>query len=393
MEGLLKQTMQSKVAFFVPTLLGGGAELVTVKLIQEFARHNISVDLILTTAVGPYLQDVPPTVRLIDLKTNHMAGSILGLVRFFESEKPACFISALLPANVMAIAAHWYARSSARLIISEHANYDQIIRHLWKRTGRLSVPLMRLLYRRPDVIVAVSHGVADSLVKRLGIARENIKVVYNPVVDEGIQEKSSEDVDHAWFLPGAPPVILGVGRLIKQKDFRTLIEAFSLLRKRRQVRLMILGEGGEREALNQLIEQLDLSNDVEMPGFVANPFKYMRRAKMFVLSSVFEGLGNVLIEAMACGTPVISTDCPSGPAEILQGGHWGRLVDVGDVSGMAEAITAVLEQEQYPDVAKRAADFGVKVAFEKYLELALAAKPREICSGGGSESAAVKPVL
>jgi len=251
---------------------------------------------------------------------------------------------------------------------------------------------MRLLYRRPDVIVAVSHGVADSLVKRLGIARENIKVVYNPVVDEGIQEKSTEDVDHSWFLPGAPPVILGVGRLIKQKDFRTLIEAFSLLRKRRQVRLMILGEGGEREALHQLIEQLDLSNDVQMPGFVANPFKYMRRAKMFVLSSVFEGLGNVLIEAMACGTPVISTDCPSGPAEILQGGRWGRLVDVGDVSGMAQAITAVLEQEQCPDVAKRAADFGVKVAFEKYLELALAAKPREICSSGGSESVAVKPV-
>lgn len=370
--------MQSKVAFFVPTLLGGGAELVTVKLIQEFARHNISVDLILTAAVGPYLQDVPPTVRLIDLKTNHMARSIPGLVRYFESEKPACFISALLPANVMAIAAHWYARSSARLIISEHANYDQIIRHLWKRTGRLSVPLMRFLYRRADVIVAVSHGVADSLVQCLGIKRESIQVIYNPVVDESIQEESSEDIDHPWFLPGAPPVILAVGRLIAQKDFRTLIEAFSLVRKRRQARLMILGEGEQRAVLDQFIKQLGLCNDVQMPGFVANPFKYMKRAKVFVLSSIFEGLGNVLIEAMACGIPVISTNCPSGPSEILEDGRWGHLIDVGDVNGMAEAITAVLEQTKYPDVAKRAAAFGVKEAAEKYLKIALHRESRRV---------------
>ena len=181
--------------------------------------------------------------------------------------------------------------------------------------------------------------------------------------------KSEEALDHPWFLPGEPPVILGVGRLTQAKDFPTLIRAFALVRKKHPARLMILGEGEERSKLETLVQELGLEKEVSLPGFVDNPYKYMKRAAVFVLSSKWEGFGNVLVEAMALGTPVVSTNCPSGPAEILENGRWGRLVPVGDVYALAEAIIETLDEEHHPDVANRAKDFAVELAVEKYINV------------------------
>ena len=164
-------------------------------------------------------------------------------------------------------------------------------------------------------------------------------------------------------------MILGVGRLTQAKDFPTLIRAFALVRKKRAARLMILGEGEERPKLEALVRELGLEREVTLPGFVDNPYKYMKRAAVFVLSSKWEGFGNVLVEAMALGTPVVSTDCPSGPAEILENGRWGRLVPVGDVYALAEAIIETLDEEHHPDVANRAKDFAVELAVEKYINV------------------------
>lgn len=231
--------------------------------------------------------------------------------------------------------------------------------------------LMRWVYPWADSVVAVSQGVADDLVRTLGIDATRVKVIYNPVVDETLFDKAKQPLEHPWFKQGEPPVVLAVGRLTEQKDFETLIRAFAVVRAKRVVRLLILGEGELRFQLETLVNQLGLKDDVALPGFVANPFGYMARASVFVLSSRWEGLPTVLLEAMACGAQVVSTDCPSGPREILEDGKWGLLVPVENVSTLAQAITLKLDEFEGPDVKRRAMDFGADQAVQKYFRLML----------------------
>jgi glycosyltransferase involved in cell wall biosynthesis len=175
-----------------------------------------------------------------------------------------------------------------------------------------------------------------------GIPRNLIQVIYNPVITPDLRINSQMPLEHPWFNLGEPPVILAVGSLTAQKDFPTLLKAFVQLRKIRNARLLILGEGEERTAIEALVKQLGLEQDVSLPGFVVNPYPYMFRAPVFVLSSKWEGLPTVVIEALFCGTLIVSTDCPSGPREILQDGQYGQLVPVGDSVNMAQAIENVL---------------------------------------------------
>jgi glycosyltransferase involved in cell wall biosynthesis len=229
--------------------------------------------------------------------------------------------------------------------------------------------LARWFYPWADAIVTVSQGSADDLV-RLGLSSERIRVIYNPVVTPELFEKAKEPLEHDWFEPGSPPVILGVGRLEKQKDFPTLIRAFAQVRQQRPARLMILGEGQDRPALEALVQELGIEEDVALPGFVANPFAYMARAGVFVLSSLFEGLPTVLIEAIAVGTKVVSTDCESGPAEILENGLYGKLVPVGDSKGIAEAILSTLEEPANSEAQQRkTAEFSLEKAVAQYRQV------------------------
>jgi glycosyltransferase involved in cell wall biosynthesis len=186
-----------------------------------------------------------------------------------------------------------------------------------------------------------------------------------------IRQKAEEPLTHPWFSSNQPPVILAVGRLVKQKDFDTLIRAFGLVRKERPARLMVLGEGREREKLLALIKNLGLEQDVTLHGFVENPFKYIKHAAVFVLSSLWEGFGNVIVEAMALGTPVVATECPSGPSEILEEGKWGRLVPPGDVDALAQSIIDTLDDSNPPAVASRAEEFSVEKAIDGYLRVLL----------------------
>jgi glycosyltransferase involved in cell wall biosynthesis len=208
--------------------------------------------------------------------------------------------------------------------------------------------LEHYFYPWADAIVAVSKGVADDLARVARLPRDRIKVIYNPVVTEALFRKAEEPLEHPWFLSGCPPVILGVGRLTAAKDFPTLIRAFARVRESQLARLLILGEGEKRDSLEKLVRELRLERDVSMPGFMDNPYAYMRKSSIFVLSSCWEGLPNVLIEAMACGCQVISTNCPSGPEEILRGGHYGKLVPVGDAEALAKAILANFDKPTGP---------------------------------------------
>ena len=354
-----------KVALFLPSLRGGGAERVMVNLARGFVERGLQVDLVLAKAEGPYLSQVPKEVRLVDLGAQRVLYSLPGLVRYLRQARPQAMLSTLSHANIIALWAKKLARVPTRLVVREANTVSVEATNADTLKGKLMPHLIRIFYPWADAIVANSRGVAEDLMKLTGLPPDNIKVIYNPVVTPELFVKAEEPLDHPWFGPGEPPVILGVGRLTKQKDFPTLIRSFALVRKERPVRLIILGEGEERPNLEALVRELGLEEDVALPGFVENPYKYMKRAAVFVLSSRWEGFGVVLVEAMALGTPVIATDCPSGPAEILEDGRWGRLVPVGDHKALAEAILQVLKEEKV-GASARALMFSVERILKEY---------------------------
>jgi glycosyltransferase involved in cell wall biosynthesis len=361
-----------KVALFLPSLSGGGAEKVMVNLARGFVERGLRVDLVLAKAEGPYLSQVPKEVRVVDLGARRVLYSLPGLVRYLRRERPQAMLSALNHANVVAIWAKSLTRVKIRLVVAEHNTLSLSTKNSPSIKGRLMPLLIKTFYPQADAIVAVSHGVAEDLVTQTGLPREKVKVIYNPVVAPELFAKAEEPLDHPWFRPGEPPVILGVGRLTKQKDFPTLIRAFALVRKECRARLMILGEGEDRPKIEALVRELGLEEDVAMPGFVDNPYKYIKRAVVFVLSSQWEGLPTVLIEALALGTPVISTDCPGGSREILGvlGAHQqGKLVPPADPKELAKAILAILEDTSMTITNFDMTPFTIEYVTAQYLAL------------------------
>lgn len=362
---------KSKIALFLPSLRGGGAERMMVHLARGFVERGLNADIVLAKAEGPYLSQVPPEVRIVDLKASRILLAFPGLVRYLRKERPEALLSTLNHANIVALLARLLSNVSTRVVIRIAATISTGLRNSPSTKKIMNLYLMKYCYPRADGVVAISNGVADDIIEVIGLACDRIKVIYNPVVTPGLFSQSKEPVDHPWFTANSPPIILGVGRLTVQKDFTTLIKAFSIVRRNRLARLIILGEGEQRTKLEALVRELGLEEDVSMPGFVDNPFAYMSKASVFVFSSIWEGLGNVLVEAMACGCPVVSTDCPSGPAEILENGKWGKLVPVGNAEALAVAVENTLNESNLPDVIQRAQDFEISKAVEKYLELLL----------------------
>lgn len=338
-----KRTSPSRrMAVFVPSMHGGGAERTMLNLSQGAVERGLAVDLILSRAEGPYMAKIPNGVRVVDLKAPRVLASLPGLVRYLRTESPLAMVSAMNHANIVALWARRLAGSHARLVVSEQNTLSQSAGHGLTWRSRFMPHLIRRFYPWADRISAVSAGAADDLSRMAGIPRERVQVIYNPVLTPGLAERARAPLDHPWFQSCQPPVLLAMGRLREQKDFPTLIRAFSKVRETTPCRLLILGEGPERPALHDLVKELHLRGEVSLPGFVDNPYAYLSRAQLFVLSSKWEGLPTVLIEAMYCGAPVVSTDCPSGPREILAGGKYGQLVPVGDGAAMAQAIESTL---------------------------------------------------
>lgn len=366
-----KNERKPVLALYLPSLCGGGAERVMLTLANGMAERGLKVDLVLAKAEGPYLADVAPGVRVVDLGAKRVLASLPALVHYLRTSRPQAMLSALNHANVVAVIARALAFVPTRLVVSEHNNVSLSGYSRRSIFARALLPLMRWTYPRADEVIAVSGGVADDLALSIGLPRESISVVYNPVVTDNLLVQASAPVEHPWFSIDASPVIIGVGRLTAQKDFPTLIRAFAKVRALRPCRLVILGEGELRSELEALVTNLGLSADIALPGFVSNPYAWMHKASLFVLSSAWEGLPTVLIEAMACGTSVVSTDCPSGPTEILEHGKWGSLVAVGDVDGLAKAMNNTLNDERRPEIVSRANDFGITQALLGYLDLLL----------------------
>ena len=346
------------------------------RLAGGIIERGYQVDLVLLKAEGPYLSELHPEVNVVALGSRRVLTSVSPLARYLKRSRPSAMLSAMRDTNIVALWSKRLTRAKTRLVVREANTLSVSAAGAVSIRGRLLPWLARRFYPWADEIVAVSEGVARDLQRSTGIAPGRISVLQNPVVTPDITSRAAEPAGHDWLAHNGPPVILGVGRLAPQKDFDTLIRAFARLREQTAARLIILGEGPLRGELESLAARLGIADDVAMPGFVRNPYSWMSRAAVFVLSSRWEGFPNVLVESMACGTPVVSTDCPSGPSEILENGAWGPLVPMGDKNALAEAIASTLRNQLHPrDLISRASKFSVAESTKQYLRVMLKTGP------------------
>lgn len=327
---------QARVALFIPALDVGGAERAFVTLANGLSRAGCLVDVVVVRGGGRLHEEIDSRVRVVDLDAKRTAFSLLPLIRYLRRARPEALLSTLADANAVGVLARAVARVPLRVVVREACTpsvHNSTTRGL--RLRALAATLTRT-YRAADRVVSPSRGVAEDLIAEYGIPREHVAVIANPVDFGRIRTLAGAGEGDREAQP--IPMVLGVGRLSAQKDFATLIRAFAHVRRTMAARLVILGEGDERNQLEGLIESERLEEDVRLPGWVENPFSYMREAAVYVLSSRYEGLPNTLLQALAVGTPAVATDCQSGPREILDGGRWGRLVPVADVNAMTAAI-------------------------------------------------------
>ena len=357
------------IAFFLPSVRGGGAQRVVVNLIQGITERVIPVDLVLATATGPFLKQLPPGVRLVDLKAGRLIGSFAPLVRYLKRERPRVVVSSMTHANLITLWAARLSGTATPVVVTVHNTLSQASQQRSALDSVLEPLLLRTFYPWSASVVAVSRGAADDLARTSGLPRDRVEVVYNPVITPEIMALSRQTPAHPWFAPGQPPVVLGVGRLTRQKDFPTLIRAFARAREHCAARLIILGEGEDRPVLEALVAELGIGDDVWLPGFRDNAMAYIAGSALFVLSSAWEGLPTVLIEALAAGTRVVSTDCPSGPREILDDGRLGAIVPVGDVASLASAMVEALRQPRASYPSEALAPYTRDAAVDHYLRL------------------------
>jgi glycosyltransferase involved in cell wall biosynthesis len=332
-----------RIAVFTATMGSGGAERSMVRLAAGLAARDRATDLVLACrAEDAYADELPESVRVVRLRASRALLSLPGMVRYLRREQPVAMVSSLDFMNVIAVAAKRLARVDTRLVVNEQNTLSIEARHSPQLRQRLVPALVRRSYPRADGIAAVSAGVADDLAAVTGLPRHRVRVINNPVIVPELTVMAAQPCEHPWFRHGQPPVLLAVGRLSLQKDFECLLRAFAQVRRTTEARLLILGEGPQRYHLESVVDELGLAEDVELPGWVTNPYPYMARSDLFVLSSRWEGLPTVLIEALFCGLRIVATDCPSGPREILDGGRFGSLVPVGDVDALACAVVEAL---------------------------------------------------
>lgn len=347
----------------------GGVERMMSNLIRGFAEQGHPLDLLTLRADGPHLAGLPEAVTPIPLGSRHTLLALPALVRYLRRQRPVALLVAKDRAGRLAVLARALSGVPTRLVLrlGTHLSAAMAERSALSRSVRFW-PIRRL-YPYLDQIVAVSQGVAEDTARIARIPPERIRVIRNPVITPELQTLAAQPLTHPWLQPGAPPLILAAGRLQRQKDFPTLLRAFARLVETLEARLLILGEGRGRAALERLIQTLGLGGRVELAGFQPNPYAFMARARLFVLSSAWEGSPNVLTEAMALGTPVVATDCPSGPREILGEGRFGPLVPVGDSLALAGAMAQAL-RDPLPGPALRAAvaEYNLDTSAAAYLD-------------------------
>ncbi len=340
------------VALFIRTLHGGGAERVFLRLAGGLEQAGYDVTVVAVDARGHDPDWVPSGVEVVDLRARSLAAAALPLARYLRRHRPGVLLSAVSAANVIALTARLVSRLDVPVVVTEHNTQSQQRADATTLRRRRVTPwLMRRLYPRAQAVVGVSQGVADDLTSFLGLPPGAVVSVPNPVVDPTLTALAGEPLPHPWGQRvGEAPLVVSAGRLVAHKDHATLLASFALVLERiPDARLAILGEGEARQDIERLRDELGVQDSVLLVGFQANPYAWLSRATVLALSSRYEGLPTILIEALACGARVVATDCPSGPAEILDGGQWGSLVPVGDVDAFADALTDSLRLGRWPE--------------------------------------------
>lgn len=327
-------------------------------LAGRFAGRGHHVFLVLASASGPYASEVDTRVEIVDLNANGVLGSARRLMLFLRRVRPDVLLSALDHANVVAALATRVAGVGNRCVVSVRSVLTAVNTYDPSFRRRILLWLARLAFRQADCVIANSEAIGRDLAESFAVPDRKLRVIYNPLDVERIEQQSGAAVPDAHRVPEGTALVLAVGSLTLLKDFATLIRAFSEVRKRRPCRLVILGEGEKRAELSTLIADLELGDTVSLPGFDSNPFAWMRAADVLVSSSLTEGCPNVVLQAMACNLPIVATDCVGGTAELLEHGKWGELVPVGDSHAMASAICTVLQSGVSKDLVARAREFS-----------------------------------
>ncbi len=337
---MILRNKKIRVYFLIPSLRGGGAEKVAIQIASRLNPVFFQSALVVGEKKGDYLSFLPPKLRIVDLHKKRVRGILFPLIKLIKNEKPDILVSFMHHCNLVAILSKILSGQKVKLIAAER----NPIEYLSKKNFlfKLKLTIERLLYRSCTAILVSSKGMKKNVVKFLKFPAEKIKVIYNPIDIKNILQKSHQSIDHPWLNNKKIPVIISCGRLVPQKGFNNLIKAFSKLLKTRKAKLIILGQGAQKKSLLNLIERLKIKSSVDLVGFKKNPYALMARADIFVLSSMWEGMPNVLLEAMALGLPIVSTDCPYGPNELIKSGESGLLVSPANPEEMAKAIDKFL---------------------------------------------------
>ena len=357
-----------KIALHFPKLSSGGVEKIQIILAKEFLSRNIAVDFVLCKAQGEYLSQVPEKVNIIDFKVNHTRNSLFPLINYLKKHQPDYLISSLGPQNVIAIIACKLAKTKTKVYVTQHNALSQQAKQKATIQQRLIPLCYKLILPYADGVISVSKGIAEDIAKNVGYPLSKIHVIYNPAYVEKKEYIENRIIDE---LIKDKKYIISIGRLVHQKAFDDLINAFKkVCINEPEMHLVILGNGPLETELKLQVQKLDLQNVVHFLGFVENPNDYLAKASLFVLASRYEGFGNVIVEALSEGIPVVCTDCEYGPDEILEDGKYGTLVPVGDIDALADGIFHALNSQHDPKfLIERAKVFSPSSVADEYLSV------------------------
>lgn len=343
--------MKKKLVICIPSLRVGGAAKIALNLSEQYLEEGMDVHIILTdgNSKDPDFSSLPAGLQLHKLPQRRMHHFIrpfinaYALLKYFRKLQPDAILAVRHDATAVSALAWWLYGRKGRFVIRE-------INPITKTLNRnaVMIALIRWAYRGASAVIANSTDVAEALKAKKWLAPAQVHTIDNPVLTKSFYQKAAAKLDDPWLASASSPLIVTIGRLDKMKDQATLIRAFAILRKQCPARLMLIGDGPEAANLQQLVAELNLQADVKLPGAMDNPYPVLKQAELFVLSSRYEGFGNVLVEALSLGKKVISTACTGGPAYILNHGEYGRLFPVGDHEALAAAMSTALAETQEP---------------------------------------------
>ena len=358
----------NKLSILIFSLHGGGLEKSLIRLAVELNKKSVPIDFVVAkTSDSAY--SVPEELNFVGLDAPKIIYALFPLIKYLKRSKPKIMFSAGTPLNAIAILAKLLTGYPKRLIVGERNHLSSIIKHSSRFRDKLRPYFIRFLYPFADLVLAVSQSVAEDVIAVGRLKKTKVKVIHNLFDVDSIIAQASLPTGVDWIDGREVPFIISVGRMVPQKNYDTLLRAFSAVKSQKKCHLVILGDGEQHAALQKLAEELEIRNAVYMPGFVKNPYAYISKAKLFVLSSIWEGLPAVLIEALACGTPIVSTNSPGGALEILENGKYGVLVPPQDPMVLAESILTQLKTMSEPEkLIKRARFFDVDRVLGKYVD-------------------------